>query len=824
VIEFNEIARSRHRIRCGAAQSLSRVRGFLQTPVRSSDTLQPSLRQRTLPADVWDLATCVVTSNRQSLYCRVGSSFFITCEGLQGAIVIKSITIQGFKSFDEAVPTVINLDPSKRVALFYGVNGAGKSAIAQVLARHGADAVPGCAVEFTRNDSYQILVYNEAFVDRTFRNRASVPGIFTIGEPAAEALGRAEALEYEMAVWKDTAERLGDERRVRQGEAASVTTVAHESVWSAYTEHKGTVFQPWLGGFGASKQKLFDWLRGMDPPLGQVPQTKEDLAVRLTELGEQGAQPRVAARPPMPDFRGLEVNPLWSEAVVPTGKSQLSALINVLGNADWVRHGQGYLAHSDQHCPFCQQGLPPDFSDQLSRLFDTSYNQSIDQIHALASAYETRLDAFSNAIATLIETEPFAQEDPELAVAWGRAQLLLRANATQMGAKRESPATPVSLVDTGDALAPVDAALARVATRVEKFNERLGRWQTEYSAIKRDFYARLRYDYDGAIGAYNLAVDAVERAVAEIDAQQVFLRDQIHAGEQQLVLLRASTAGTEHAVKAINSRLLALGVDSFRIAKQAHGDLYHLQRGDARVDDYQSLSEGEKTLITFLYFVELVSGSEVADRTVPLHRKIVVIDDPISSLSHNYVYDVAATIVRDIIELKDEQGRGLKQVIVLTHSLFFHHELLSVVGNARSLDLHRVRKHTHSEVVALRKEDLLNDYEAYWQVVKDAREGRATCATLANAMRCILERFFYFTRRQDDFKTALKALSDADHRFLPLSRYLDRQSHADGNTRTDFSDYDLNYYLTKFEAVFTHAKETGHYAAMMGLESEDAGT
>jgi wobble nucleotide-excising tRNase len=735
--------------------------------------------------------------------------------------VIRRITIQGFKSFSPHQPTVVTLDPSKRAALLYGLNGAGKSAIAQVLARHGTDPVPNCGVEFTRNEACPILVYNEAFVDRTFRNRATVPGIFTIGEPAAEALREAETLETDMAAWKGDHERLTDDAQARQAERLRVTTVAHEAVWSAYTEHKGTIFQPWLGGFGNSKQKLFEWIRAANLPTGAVPPSKDELAQRLAELGEQGASPREPVRVPVLDFGRIEADPMWAEPIVPMGQSQLAELISLWGNADWVRRGQLYLGHDERGCPFCQQPLPEGFSEELARLFDTSYTQRLEYVASQSTNYATQIEVMSTKMQALFKDEPFANEDSELVQAWSTALLSLQANAAQMEEKRASPTLRVVLTDTRTLLDPVSQGLSRVADRVDRYNERLGRWQAEYAAIKRDFCQRLRVDYDGAIKAYVEAVDGIEKDLESIQGHQARLSEQLRAGELRLAALRKSTAGTQKAVDAINERLSAIGVDSFRIAKHHEGDLYHLVRGEDRIDDYQSLSEGEKTLITFLYFVELVSGSDVSDQSVPLQRKIVVIDDPISSLSHNYVYDVAAFIARDLIEFKDHHGHQLKQVILLTHSLFFHHELLSVVKNEKGVDLHRVRKYQYSEVVALQKNELLNDYEAFWAIVKDAKAGKASGATVANAMRCILERFFYFNRRQLQMKEALSALSAADHRFVPLARYLDRQSHADANTRTDFSDYDVAYYLAKFEAVFQHVDAMHHYRAMLGEGDEE---
>ena len=87
-----------------------------------------------------------------------------------------------------------------------------------------------------------------------------------------------------------------------------------------------------------------------------------------------------------------------------------------------------------------------------------------------------------------------------------------------------------------------------------------------------------------------------------------------------------------------------------------------------------------------------------------------------------------------------------------------------------------------------------------------------------NAMRCILEHFFWFTHQEDKFKEALKKVGEQDATFAPLARFLDRGSHKDGINITvmDFNQYDLAYYFAKFKAVFVAAGFSDHYQANMG--------
>ena len=134
----------------------------------------------------------------------------------------------------------------------------------------------------------------------------------------------------------------------------------------------------------------------------------------------------------------------------------------------------------------------------------------------------------------------------------------------------------------------------------------------------------------------------------------------------------------------------------------------------------------------------------------------------------------------------------------------------------KQCEFFRVSKSQHSSVRAMAWDEIKSEYQAFWQVIKDARNGTASIAAVPNAMRCICEHFFSFTDQQDDFKQALLKLSNEDQSFKSLARYLDRNSHADLVNLTDFGDHDMAYFLDKFEAVFRVTKYPGHYNQMMG--------
>ena len=147
----------------------------------------------------------------------------------------------------------------------------------------------------------------------------------------------------------------------------------------------------------------------------------------------------------------------------------------------------------------------------------------------------------------------------------------------------------------------------------------------------------------------------------------------------------------DEAVISINKRLVELGIDSFKIEKYDKDKAeYKLVRFEESTDNvFESLSEGEKMIISFLYFIEECRGkndSKTADK-----KKIVVIDDPISSLSHIYVFNIGRLIKSEFFD----SSKFYEQIFVLTHNLYFFYEL----AKSPYRDIKRLKEEKHKKEI-----------------------------------------------------------------------------------------------------------------------------
>ena len=205
---------------------------------------------------------------------------------------------------------------------------------------------------------------------------------------------------------------------------------------------------------------------------------------------------------------------------------------------------------------------------------------------------------------------------------------------------------------------------------IDAFSSQLAQKKATESNIEKQFWGLINEALSSVFSDYKKELKINDSEIEKNHNIVVKRKSELATIDKDIRDLAGSIVGIDSALDAINNRLKSIGLDSFELVKH-HDGTYCIHRGGETDAVYHTLSEGEKTLITLVYFIELVKGDiNKNDCTTPKNEKTIVIDDPISSLSSNYIYDVATMIHKDIFE------ENYGQSIVLTHNLFFYHELL----------------------------------------------------------------------------------------------------------------------------------------------------
>ena len=208
---------------------------------------------------------------------------------------------------------------------------------------------------------------------------------------------------------------------------------------------------------------------------------------------------------------------------------------------------------------------------------------------------------------------------------------------------------------------------------------------------------------------------------------------------------RKNVVCIDNAVNEINFLLKAFGFNGFKFEKK--DDIsYKLVRPNGS-EVKETLSEGEHRFITFLYYIQLVKGTLNKDSGIK--NKILVIDDPISSLDSNILF-IVSYLVRDIIA-QCLDGGNIKQVFVLTHNIYFHQEIAFKGARKNNKETKErfwvLRKVNEDTSIADYQDNQINSsYELLWREYKNPN---IESALICNTMRRILEHYFNVIRHKN---------------------------------------------------------------------------
>ena len=225
-----------------------------------------------------------------------------------------------------------------------------------------------------------------------------------------------------------------------------------------------------------------------------------------------------------------------------------------------------------------------------------------------------------------------------------------------------------------------------------------------------------------------------------------------------------------------------------------------------------TLSEGESNFLSFLYFFHLVNGSQNVSGTAD--RRIVVVDDPVSSMDADVLF-IVSSLVRTLAK-EAREGKGkIVQLIMLTHNITFYREVTFIrpgEGDPHT-SYYSIRKHGgYSTIERCKKNPVSSTYELLWQ---NLYQDNCDALTAQNVARRITETFFKFVGgpNLDD------VISDIPSPDLEIARsyvaWANAGSHSPFDDETYFStDENVETYRRVLKTIFTKAGYIDHYNSM----------
>ncbi len=706
--------------------------------------------------------------------------------------------------------SLTTLETDKKVNLVYGLNGTGKSTLSNYLYKPADTKFKDCLIEGL--NEADILVYNQTFIQDNFFESESLKGIFTLSKENKEAETKISNADKEIKKIEKDKETKEAELLKAKEDIANKQTTAKNKIWEIKSNYSGgdRVLEFCLEGYKSDGNKLLTYVESLKKPDTNPTKTIEIIKEEVQALAGDNAQkyePLISIT-----FTELQIesDALFSKQIVGNENSTVSELINTLGCSDWVKDGLKYLPSEiktkNEPCPFCQEKtISPELLASIKDYFDESYEADLNKLKGYLIEYSEAIKTIPEK--TIFESNPKMESSKkDFEIKYTAFTKILGDNLKLIEDKIKFPSQSISLSGSTKALGELSVIIAKVNVLIADHNKKIDNKAKVLEEIKKAFWEIMRWEYDQTISALiadkaasqkNIAV--ITQAIGAFDADIIKQRSIIV--EQQ-----KETVNIEEAIININNGLVDLGFDDFKI-KNHSDNLYKIIRSDNELKVFQSLSEGEKMIISFLYFLELCRGKKAV--TDAGRQKIIVIDDPISSLSHIYVFNVGQIIKKEFM-----YSDKYEQFFLLTHSLYFFYELTDINHERRksTQNLFRLLKNSDgSQIMPLNYEEIQNDYHSYWFVIRDDKQ---PSALIANCMRNIIEYFFNFVEKRDLNNVFLKPKLQ-ELRFQAFNRYINRESHSLGQNIFDYKEFNYVDFKEALALVFQVSGYEDHYKKMI---------
>lgn len=723
--------------------------------------------------------------------------------------MISKIVLNGVASYKkEAV-----LDTDKKVNLLYGLNGTGKSTFSEFLYDQTGARFSQCSIEgLEENDT--VLVYNQKFVQDTFYEPEGIHGIFTLSKGNADAQKVIDTTSAEVKKLTEQKRKIEEKKTKNEQKHLGEIEEYKKQVWKIKTEYTGgdRVLEFCLDGLKGNKDTLFKHIISLEKPEGELDYSVDDLKKEAQQLQGE-AQSRQLLSKVLINVEDIEQSELLSKVIVGNKNSSVASLIETLGNSDWVNTGIKYV-HIDGEkgvCPFCQQKtITQNFLEQINAYFDESYNRDKSQIEQMISRYDAEIKKATDFFNAIKDDSFLEKNKAEIESLSANLISVLEHNLNTLREKAKTPGIQVSLQPINEIIESINSIIKNANNEITLYNQRIADIKGSKSKIRDSFWCLMRKEYNSVIELYAANEKAYEQSVKNAQKELQTKTSEINTNTALIEENRKKTVNIDEAVENIKNGLIDIGITDFTIEKYSEEEaLYRLKREDLDEDVFKILSEGEKMVISFLYFIELCKGESTAEKAS--NKKIVVIDDPISSLSHIYVFNIGRLIHNEFLRTKKYD-----QLFILTHSLYFFYELTNTNHKERkeTQKLFRICKNTESSYFEdMKYEDIQNDYQAYWHIIKDEKQSPAL---IANCMRNVMEYFFNFVEKQD-FAQVFQRPELQENRYMAFNRYMNRESHSKGQNIFDIKEFNYDSFREAFKKVFETEGYIDHYNKMIGL-------
>lgn len=507
----------------------------------------------------------------------------------------------------------------------------------------------------------------------------------------------------------------------------------------------------------------------------------------LKSIPAEPTYPHAVTTMPLPSDRLEEIRLLIGKI---TSASTVSAEIkDMLGtNPEFFETGLHLLNEAEtDDCPFCLQSIAhPPAKDRIELYLAYFADAEGKHKKELRSAWSdvkslraTAKDRITAIAAEILKYEALrklvpSQKDVVLPEFSGVAAQLDAALGELLTAVEEKGTSP-----SMDVVAPqsnITSLIVELNAHVENLNER---FDEITKAVSQSDNERKRLQRE-ACTAFER--EFVHSHWSDIDAIHSHNRE---AAEAQIEIDTLKKSQLSASVKERVAETFETLIASFFGKKYSFDrNEFVLKRNDKKMARgvSRTLSDGEKTAIAFCYFI--ACSHKKVKSSSDYSRLFLVFDDPITSMSYDFVFTIAQTLKNMSISNSGEisiNPADIKKskrpdLLIFTHSSYFYNICVTnnVVKDGAAFFLHSAgQQHKLS-----RRNQFVAPFEQHLKEIVDVHNGQDPSHTTGNAVRCILEAIGRFCHPDKPSLTEFITYLAGDGGFEVKSVLINNLSHG----------------------------------------------
>lgn len=723
-------------------------------------------------------------------------------------IVVKNVTVYDNEG--------INIKDLDKVNFIYGANGSGKTTISRYLNNPQESVFANCSIKWKNDIPLKVYVYNKDFRENNL-GKSDIEGIFTLGQATKEQIEEVERKKEELNNVKNQIIEKRKSKNSLNEKMMEEDSSFKEIIWKQIYKKNETQFKGAVGYQTKDKFKnqiISVYQNGVqDVGDRKVLENKAELLLgqppeRITRIDIIGTE----------NVEKIEKSEQWRISIVGRQDINISGLIQKLNNGDWVNQGRKYIADTNI-CPFCQQNtIDLDFKRQLEDFFDDEYDNAIMQIKLMRDNYIESSGRIIDRIARLVESNNEKLDLKKVENLFADIQRVMQLNCSSMENKIAEPSKKIELKNTDSLIKQINQLIEEANQKIDEHNRIVDNFDVEKRKIIDEVWGLLVEENKAIIDAHINMISGYQKGIRNITALLNDLEKKSREIDAEIKQKNKNITSVQPAVDEINRILKNYGFNSFSIIPSTQKPNFYQIRRENGVSAERTLSEGEETFISFLYFLEWIKGGISEDAVN--EERIIVVDDPISSLDSSVLF-VVSSLLKDVLRNISGDKGVIRQAIIFTHNVYFHKEL-SFTGNGNN-----PQKDTRYWI--LRKKNgvpkiqyygihspISTSYELLWKELKESDSNSGI--TIQNIMRRIIENYFKLLGKYSD-NSIIDQFPDYESQEIcrSLISWVNEGSHGmSDDLYIEWPDTAIEKYKEVFKQIFEKTGQIQHYNMMMG--------